>query len=50
MGQTLNGTTKLDIHEEMNLLEKQIDELREMNADENTIKFALKDYGIERFY
>ncbi|RHN56603.1 putative alcohol-forming fatty acyl-CoA reductase [Medicago truncatula] len=48
MGQTLKGTSKLNIQTEMDLLEKKIDELRAMNADESTIKYALKDYGIQR--
>ncbi|AES97100.2 fatty acyl-CoA reductase [Medicago truncatula] len=47
MGQSLKGTSKLDIHTEMNLLEKKFDELRAMNVDEKTLKYALKDYGIE---
>ncbi|AES88362.2 putative alcohol-forming fatty acyl-CoA reductase [Medicago truncatula] len=46
--QSLERTLKLDIHTEMNLLEKKLDELRAMNVDEKTIKHALKDYGIER--
>jgi len=49
MGQTLKETSKLDITTEMNLLKKKIDELRSKNATENTIKHALKDYGIERY-
>ncbi|XP_068494996.1 fatty acyl-CoA reductase 1-like isoform X1 [Phaseolus vulgaris] len=48
MGQTLKESSKLDITEEMNLLKNKIDELRSKNATENTIKNALKDYGIER--
>ncbi|WJX63653.1 alcohol-forming fatty acyl-CoA reductase [Trifolium repens] len=48
MGQTLKGTSKLNIQTEMNLLESKLAELRAMNADENTIKYAMKDYGIER--
>ncbi|XP_061369659.1 probable fatty acyl-CoA reductase 4 [Gastrolobium bilobum] len=48
MGQTLKGTSKLDIHTEMNLLEKKKDELRAKNAEENRIKYEMKDYGIER--
>lgn len=49
MGHTLNGTSKLDINMEMTLMQKKIDELRAMNADENVIKYTMKDYGIERF-
>lgn len=48
MGQSLKGTSKLDINTEVDLLEKKLDDFRAMNVDENTIKYALKDYGIER--
>ena len=49
MGETLKETSKLDITAEMNLLKKKIDELRSENANENTIKYVMKDYGIERY-
>ena len=49
MGQSLNETSKLDIHKEMDLLERKIVELQAMNMNEQTIKYALKDYGMERF-
>ncbi|XP_039689686.1 fatty acyl-CoA reductase 1 isoform X2 [Medicago truncatula] len=48
MGESLKGTSKLDIHEEMNLLERKLAELQAMNVDENTITCAMKDYGMER--
>lgn len=48
MGQTLKETSKLDITAEMYLLKKKIDELRSENATENTIRYVMKDYGIER--
>ncbi|CAJ2654638.1 unnamed protein product [Trifolium pratense] len=48
MNQSLKGTSQLDIHTEMNLLEKKLDELRGMKVDENKIKHVMKDYGIER--
>ncbi|KAE9592340.1 putative alcohol-forming fatty acyl-CoA reductase [Lupinus albus] len=48
MGQTLKGTSKLDIHEEKKLMENKIEELRAKNADEKTVKYGMKDYGIER--
>ncbi|XP_058763057.1 fatty acyl-CoA reductase 1-like [Vicia villosa] len=48
MDQSLKETSKLDIHKEMKLLEEKIAELKTMNADESTMKFALKDYGMER--
>ncbi|KAF1884569.1 hypothetical protein Lal_00028448 [Lupinus albus] len=40
---------KLDIHEEKKLMENKIEELRAKNADEKTVKYGMKDYGIERF-
>jgi len=49
MGQSLKETSNLDIHKEMDLLERKIAELQAINANEQTIKFALKDYGMERF-
>ncbi|XP_057419354.1 probable fatty acyl-CoA reductase 4 isoform X3 [Lotus japonicus] len=48
MTQSLKKNSKLDIHVEMNLLEKKLDELRAKNASEITIKYAMKDYGLER--
>lgn len=48
MSQSLKKNSKLDIHVEMNLLEKKLDELRAKNASEITIKYAMKDYGLER--
>ncbi|AES88384.1 fatty acyl-CoA reductase [Medicago truncatula] len=48
MDQSLKGTSKLDIHTEMNLLERKLIELKVMNADENTTKWAMKDYGMGR--
>ncbi|XP_058767143.1 fatty acyl-CoA reductase 1-like [Vicia villosa] len=48
MDKSLKETSKLCIHNEMNLLEKKRAELKAMNADENTVKFALKYYGMER--
>lgn len=48
MGQSLKNTSKLDIHTEMKLLHTKIAKLQAMNAEENTMKFALKDYGMER--
>jgi hypothetical protein len=56
MGQSLKEDFKLDIHKEMDLLEKKLAELQAMNVDEysinvdeNATKFAMKDYGMERF-
>ena len=49
MGQSLNGTSKLDILTEINLLERKLAELQAMNVEENTTKYAMKDYGMERF-
>lgn len=50
MGETLKVTSKLDVNAEMNLLEEKIGELRAINADETTFKYAMKDYGTERFF
>jgi fatty acyl-CoA reductase len=56
MGQSLKEDSKLDIHKEMDLLERKLAELQavnvgeySINVDENATKFAMKDYGMERF-
>jgi fatty acyl-CoA reductase len=49
MGQSLKEDFKLDIHKEMDLIERKLAELQAMNVDENATKFAMKDYGMERF-
>jgi hypothetical protein len=49
MGQSLKEDFKLDIHKEMDLLERKLAELQAMNVDENTINCVMKDYGMERF-
>jgi hypothetical protein len=49
MSQSLKEGSKLDIHKEMDLLERKLVELQAMNVDEDTTKFALKDYGMDRF-
>ncbi|KAK2433770.1 alcohol-forming fatty acyl-CoA reductase [Trifolium repens] len=48
MGQSLKEDFKLDIHKEMDLLERKLAELQAMNVDENTINCVMKDYGMER--
>ncbi|CAJ2654632.1 unnamed protein product [Trifolium pratense] len=48
MGQSLKEDSKLDIHKEMDLIERKLAELKAMKVDENTTKFAMKDYGMER--
>jgi fatty acyl-CoA reductase len=56
MGQSLKEDSKLDIHKEIDLLERKLAELQAVNVgeysinlDENATKFAMKDYGMERF-
>jgi hypothetical protein len=49
MGQSFKEDSKLDIHKEMDLIERRLAELQAINVDENTTKFAMKDYGMERF-
>ncbi|KAK2433746.1 alcohol-forming fatty acyl-CoA reductase [Trifolium repens] len=48
MGQSLKEDFKLDVHKEMDLIERKLAELQAMNVDENATKFAMKDYGMER--
>ncbi|WJX50088.1 alcohol-forming fatty acyl-CoA reductase [Trifolium repens] len=48
MGQSFKEDSKLDIHKEMDLIERRLAELQAINVDENTTKFAMKDYGMER--
>jgi len=41
MNQSLKKTSKLDIHKEMNLLEKKLAELQQINEDENMIIYQI---------
>ena len=49
MGDTLNGSTGLDIDNEVRLVEEKLKELHAENATEAEITIAMKDFGIERF-
>ncbi|TQD73638.1 hypothetical protein C1H46_040827 [Malus baccata] len=48
MGETLNGTTGLDIDNEIRLLQEKLKELRAEEASEQAITLALKDFGLQR--
>lgn len=48
MGETLNGTSRLDIDAEFKIMEEKLNELRSNGATEEAITSAMKDLGIER--
>ncbi|TXG73652.1 hypothetical protein EZV62_002231 [Acer yangbiense] len=48
MGESLNGTCKLDITAEKKLVEEKLNQLRQENANEEAVTFIMKDLGIER--
>ncbi|CAN6560042.1 unnamed protein product [Malus baccata var. baccata] len=48
MGETLNGTTGLDIDNEIRLVHEKLKELRAEEASERAITLALKDFGLKR--
>ncbi|KAL3725479.1 hypothetical protein ACJRO7_030498 [Eucalyptus globulus] len=48
MGETLNGSRKLDVNEEKLLVEELMNELREKNASERESTIALKNLGLQR--
>ena len=49
MGESLNGTCKLDITAEKKLVEEKLNQLRQENANEEAVTSIMKDLGIERF-
>lgn len=49
MGETLNGTTGLDINHEKKLVEENLDQLRATGASPETITQAMRDLGLTRF-
>lgn len=49
LGDTLNGTSGLDINAEKQLIEERLKELNAENASEKSITSAMKDLGIQRF-
>ena len=49
MGETLNGTTGLDINYEKKLVHEKLDQLRVIGAAPETITETMKDLGLRRF-
>lgn len=49
MGETLNGTTGLDIDNEKRLVHEKLDQLRAAETPPETITQAMKDLGRTRF-
>lgn len=50
LGESLNGTTGLDIDHERKIIEEKLKELKcDDNANEKSIKIAMKDLGMERY-
>ncbi|KAF8395374.1 hypothetical protein HHK36_019320 [Tetracentron sinense] len=49
MGETLNGTSGLDIDVELKLMEERLNELRAEEATKEAEKIAMKEMGVERF-
>ena len=47
IGQTFDGPSIVDF--EFEKIQEKINELHAQNADEKTIKFSMKKFGIERF-
>ena len=50
MGETLNGTTGLDINNKARLIEEKLKELLAEETNEATITLAIKDFGIKRLF
>ncbi|KAI3822776.1 hypothetical protein L1987_10374 [Smallanthus sonchifolius] len=49
LGESLNETNGLDIHEERKIVEDKLKELKsDSNADDKSIKLAMKDLGMQR--
>lgn len=49
MGETLNGTTGLDINHEKKFVQEKLDQLRASGASPETVTQAMKDLGLRRF-
>lgn len=49
MGETLNGTSGLDIEAEKKLMEETLKQLKAEDASEKTITITLKELGLERY-
>ncbi|KAF5744863.1 hypothetical protein HS088_TW07G00444 [Tripterygium wilfordii] len=48
MGETLKGTTKLNVYAEKKIVEENLKQLNAQNATEKTITSTLKDLGMKR--
>lgn len=48
MGETLKGTSKLDIVEEKRAMEENLDQLRNQNLTEAAVTDAMKEFGLKR--
>ena len=49
MGDTLKGTSKLDINAKKELVKEYLDRLQVQGATNEAIISTMKDFGIERF-
>lgn len=50
LGESLNGTNGLDIDEERKIVEDKLKELKsDTNANDKSIKLAMKDLGMQRY-
>lgn len=50
LGESLNGTNGLDINEERKIVEDKLKELKsDNNANDKSIKLAMKDLGMQRY-
>ena len=49
MGDTLKGTSRLDINVEKELVEEYLDRLRVQGATDEEITSTMKDFGTKRF-
>jgi hypothetical protein len=50
MEETLNGTSKLYIKAEKQLMEEYLNKLREQGATDGAITSSMKDLGIKRIF
>lgn len=49
MGETLNGTSDLDISFEFKVMAEKLKQLKEAKLGESAITAAMKDFGNQRF-
>lgn len=48
MGETLNGTSVIDIEEEKRVMEERLNELQSEGVTQKSLTLAMKDLAIER--